>query len=202
MSKNITVFDKINKDITPDLVKKYHNYMAKTFDFKIIDKGNAPEMELVAEAVGFFTPISKDDFLRKYSTTLYNNVYIPYKIGEEWINSQLFNQICSITHEAQHVRDFIENPIDMISYLVSGACRAKIEGSALATKIYLQWWWNGKIPNLKKMAESLYFYGLSEKDQRVVYKHLRIHSSIAREGGVHGTYVMKASLDWLGRNCK
>ena len=191
----------MSKNITSDLVVKYHKYMAKTFGFKMFNKSNAIEMQLLAKILGYFVPINEGVFLSRYSSTIYNRVYVPYTMGEG-TKSELFRQICQITHEAQHVSDFTDDPLLMIRYLALDSERGKIEAQALATEIYLQYWYDGQMPNLTKMAEKLYYYGLEPNDQIMVRTHLQIHTPIARRGQIPNSLVAKMGIAWLKRNCK
>lgn len=191
----------MSKNITSDTVVSYHKYMAKTFGFKIFDKSNAIEMQLLAKVLKYFAPIDAKSFLEKFSSVLYNRVYIPYTIGDG-TKSELFRQIRRITHETQHVSDFVDDPLLMIRYLALDSERGKIEANALATEIYLQWWYNGTIPNLTKMAEKLYYYGLEPNDQIMVRAHLQIHIPIARRGRVPNNFVARKGIAWLNRHCK
>lgn len=191
----------MNKNLTPELVQNFHRYLSKAFGFSIVDKKNAIEMEIIARVLPKITPIDPKIFMTKYSTTLYNQVYLPYEIGQGK-KSDLFSQIVTITHEAQHVADFGTNPTDMALYLVLDAQRTRIEVRAMTSKIYLQWWYNGTIPNLTKMVESLYYYGLDASDQNVARKQLKVHASIARRGIVPRNLVVNRAVSWLRKNCK
>lgn len=189
------------KNITSEIVIKYHKYMAKTYEFQIIDKLNAPEMQIIAATIKKFIPIDSESFLKKYATTLYNRVYIPYKIGKG-SKTELFRQIRIITHEAQHVVDFREDPYKMATYLALDSERAKIESRAMSTNLYLYWWYGKKFPNLTDIAYELYYYGLGTIDQNVVRTHLTIHTPIARRGQIPNNLVVKKGIIWLNRNCK
>lgn len=191
----------MSKNLTPGLVQNFHRYLSKTFEFSIIDKKNAIEMEIIARFLPKITPIDPKIFMAKYSTTLYNRVYLPYEIGQGK-KSDLFGQIVTITHEAQHVTDFRTNPTDMALYIVWDAQRTRIEVRAMTSKLYLQWWYNGTIPNLTKMAEGLYYYGLDANDQNVARKQLRVHAPIARRGIVPRNLVVNRAISWLRKNCK
>jgi hypothetical protein len=186
------------KNITPDLVVAYHKYLAKTFNFRIINKNHAPEMQLIAEFLPRFVSIDKETFLAKYSTTLYNLVYSPHDIGSG-SERQLFRQIKIITHEAQHVADFTDDPLEMMAYLVPSS-RAHLEARAKSTSIYLQWWYNQKVPNLIEFTASLYDYGLKKSDIDVVSKHLRMHIPIAKRDQIPNDLVVKKGISWLNRN--
>jgi hypothetical protein len=190
----------MSKNVTPDIVVEYHRYMAKIFGFQILPK-SSPEMVAIAALIERFAPIDATVFLKKYSTTLYNRVYIPYEIGKGG-KSELYRQIRVITHEAQHVADFRENPTSMILYIAICSERAKIEARALSTAIYLDWWYKGKIPNLTNLAKKLHYYGLDATDQAMVRAHLLIHAPIARQSQVPNNLVIKKGISWLSKHCK
>lgn len=189
------------KNITSEIVIKYHKYMAKTYGFQIINKLNVPEMRIIAATLKKITPIDSKSFLEKYATTLYDRVYVPYKIGKG-SQSELFRQIRIITHEAQHVADFRDEPYKMAIYLALDSERAKIEARALSTSIYLYWWKNNVVPNLTTITKELYYYGLDATDQNVVRTHLTIHIPIARRSQIPNNLVVKKGIAWLNRNCK
>lgn len=191
----------MTRNITSELVIKFHKYMAKTFDFTIQDKSEAIEMKLISNFICKFTPIDPTAFLSDYSTTIYGNVYIPYSIGSG-NKQQLFSQIKTITHEAQHVADFRSDVMDLVRYLAFESDRTRIETKALSTSLYLQWWYNETIPNLSRLVDNLYYYGLEESDRRVALKKLRLHTPIVRKGKVLKSLVAAKAIAWLNRNCK
>lgn len=188
------------KRITSDLTKKFHRYMMKTYHFDIIDKPNAYEMQIAARFVSQFTSIGYEDFLKKYSTTVGNRVYIPYTIGKG-NHYQLFNQICTITHEARHVKDFRRNPADMGHYLICQRKRTEIEYRAYSTYLYLYWWRYGKLPNIWKVAQKLSNYGVGAEHVKVMYKCLRMQTPIIKRDRIANS-VAKTAITWLKRNCK
>jgi hypothetical protein len=175
--------------------------MARAFGFSIIDKANAAEMQLVAAAISQYTPIDYHTFIRRYSTTIYNRVYLSYydKIGKGTVKS-LFDQIRILTHETQHVADFKENPTKMVLYGIPSE-RTKIEAHAMANELYLYWCFYGKLPNLKEMTDKLYYYGLDETDRAVARKHLLVHAPIARRGAIPNDLVVRKAIRWLDKNC-
>lgn len=189
----------MSKNVTPDIVVEYHRHMANTFGFQILPK-SSPEIAAIAALIERFAPIDSAVFLKKYSTTLCDEVYIPYEIGKG-SKSELYRQIRVITHEAQHVADFRDNPASMVLYITMCSERAKIEARALSTAIYLDWWYKGKIPNLTNLAKKLHYYGLDATDQAMVRAHLLIHAPIARRG-VPNNLVIKKGIAWLNDHCK
>jgi hypothetical protein len=192
---------KNTKNITSDLTLKFHKYMVKTFDFTLVSKANSFEMELIAKLIEQIAPIAPEIFLAKYATTIRDYVYIPYEVGKG-TKKELFRQIKTITHEAQHVVDFRDNPIKMLSYVLLESSRAQTEARAMTATVYLQWWYSRKMPNLSEMIKNLAYYGISAKDQQIAYKHLRMHTPIAKRGVVPNNLVVKKAVTWLKKNCK
>jgi hypothetical protein len=189
------------KLVTSEMVVKFHKYMAKTFGFQIVNKNDAVEMKLIAQFLPYFAPISSKEFMSQFSTTIYDNVYLSYEIGKG-NKYELWRQIRVITHESQHAVDFQKNPMDMMWYLTLDTARTTLESRAMATSIYLQWWYNRAIPNLKKMTDNLYYYGLSPNDQRVARKHLLVHAPIAKKSQVPKKLVAHKAIAWLDKNYK
>lgn len=190
----------MTKNITSEEVIKFHIYMSQIYEFKMFDKSKKIEMHLIARFIECFVPISSKKFLEQYSTTIGNRVYLSYTIGKG-TKTQLFDQICTLVHETQHVVDFCENQLNMASYLFHRLSRSKLETKALSTYLYLYWWYYNRIPNIKKLTNQLRYYGLTETDRQNVYKRLKMEIPIVKRGYVRNPIVKKA-IKWLNRNCK
>lgn len=129
-------------------VKDFYKIMANKYDCEIVDK----EDDLMMEAIGYFLDgigvMDKEDFLNNFTTTLYDNIYVPFEIGNN-TECNLNTQISILIHELVHVRQFKEAKIKMpLAYLVNSADRAMYESEA----------WSGNIEFLYKRG-----YTITEK---------------------------------------
>jgi hypothetical protein len=186
----------MTKKLTPDMVIKYHKYLCKKYNTKIIDKDSAAEMELVGMFLEMMGIQDKDNFLNNYSTTIGHRIYLSYEPGSSEI--PLINQVETITHEHHHVRQVNRDRLFMVKYLLDKDYRAFKEARAYTTNLEMGWWYSGKLHNIGLLAEGLRGYACGDAQIRVVKKHLKIHSAIVKQGGVENT-ISKQGIKWLNR---
>lgn len=196
--------------LTPDLVRGLTAYLCKKHKAKIIDKGSATEMKIVARALALLKIQSKKSFLKNYATTLpackllginKTRIYLPFKPGEAGKGvPSLKSQVEIICHEFQHSRQGYKNPLRFpLRYLTSKAKRAWYEARAMHCQLELCWFLRGRLPNLGQMAAKLYAYNCRKSDVQTVEKHLRIVAETVKRGGLYYR-VAKDSITWLKKH--
>ena len=186
-------------NLTKEDVQNAWKYMSKYYDFDIIDKSNAKEMQIAGWALELMDIQDSDDFLKRYTTTIGRNIYVPFEIGEG-SQSKLKLQLCTLAHEAQHVVQFRRNSGKFVfRYLTSDAARASYEADALRANMEMYWYMTGKLLSPKKLSDSLVGYSIGDDDRRVVYKNLMISSKVVKRGGVI-TGTSKTLIKWMQNN--
>ena len=73
--------------LTKNKVLDYHQYMAERFHFTVVEKSNSAIMPVISNALDCFGIVDKDDFMKRYATTVVDPffdtklVYVPWKPG-------------------------------------------------------------------------------------------------------------------------
>jgi len=190
--------------VTGKDVESFWKYMAKKYDFKIVQKGDAQEMRAIGWALDLMGVQTKDDFLRSYTTTVivggWRCVYVPFEIGDG-SQAQLINQIATCVHECQHVVQADRDPSQPMKYLTSDASRAYYEADAYRATMEMFFFFTGKLLPPKSLANILKSYSIGKADRRIAEKHLIIAGKVVKRGGVI-TGTSKVAIKWWKRRKK
>lgn len=186
--------------VTSKQVKDFWKYMGRAYRFEVIDKSEAAEMRLVSWALDAMRIQDQKDFLKNYTTTLGNRVYVPFEIGKG-TQKQLVGQIITCTHEAQHVAQYRRDRSFMFKYLLSDSSRALYEADAYRANMEIYWWFHKKLLSPTMLANKLKGYSVGKSDIRVARKHLISASKTVQYGGVI-TGTSKKAIRWLNKNVK
>jgi hypothetical protein len=132
--------------------------------------------------------------------TIGRTVYTPNPIGPTLPGWSGWDQIATLTHEAQHVvqgerRSLVERAID---YATSTAKRTAVECECFAAEMELEHWRRGKVATwwLGARASSLGSYHVKGVDLQVAERYLRAFAPTVRRYG----YVSRAgrvAIEWL-----
>jgi hypothetical protein len=162
------------KVLTPDQIK----LVSKKFNVNFVKKDSSFVMKVASRIVPIFSQISKNEFMKYYVTTLFNNIYYTDPSDLE---------LDLVVHELTHVLQFRDG--SFLQY-VTKAGRALLEGRAKCAEIELDLS-IGESYNIEDMAEMLLEYGLGDAEVRVVRNMLlsteksfkntqEIHSDVVR----------------------
>jgi len=190
--------------VTGKEVQAFWKYMAKKYDFKIVQKGDAEEMKIVGWALEVMDVQSKKDFLNNYTTTIiigeWRCVYVPFEIGKG-SQAQLVSQIATCVHECQHVVQADREIGQPMKYLMSDASRAYYEADAYRATMEMHFFFSGKLVSAKAIANGLKSYSIGKADRRIAEKHLVIAGKVVKRGGVI-TGTSKVAIKWWKRRKK
>lgn len=185
-------------NVTSDDVKEFWKYMSKKYKFDIVTKSDAVEMKIVGWALDQMGILDKNDFLKKYATTIclgsWRCVYVPFEIGKGGI-TQLIAQVETCVHESQHMVQADRDPLYAIKYLSSDTNRTYYEVDAYRTNMELHYFFTGKLISPKAIADTLAAYSIGLADRRIAEKHLTVAAKIVQRGGVV-TNSSKVSIRW------
>lgn len=186
---------------TPELVRDFWRHMTRAYGTRIIDKNSAWEMRLVGLFLSRIKVLDKDDFLRRYTTTIGKRIYTPFDVGVPDDRYGLWGQISVCIHEHQHVEQLLRDGWLKFAgrYLISSAARAAYEAEAYRCNMELHFWRHGEIPDLQLLAKRLEHYGCSQGDIDMVERMLELSAETVRRGGIVNRASQKA-IAWLNRN--
>ncbi len=195
--QSLPVVGKVFVDIQPEEVWAFWRFMQDHYRTTVVNKRDALEMQLVAQALDALGIQSRDRFLRNFTTTLGRRIYTPFEVGSPRGGWDLWSQVVICVHEHQHVVQHDREGLSFeVSYLADRAARARWEAEAYRSNLELHFWRYGTTPSARRIAEVLGDYGCRPEDVDVAAKSLALSAVSVRKGAVinEATHV---ALDWL-----
>ena len=195
--QSLPVVGKVFVDIQPEEVWAFWRFMQDHYRTTVVNKRDALEMQLVAQALDALGIQSRDRFLRNFTTTLGRRIYTPFEIGSPRGGWDLWSQVVICVHEHQHVVQHDREGLSFeVSYLADRAARARWEADAYRSNLELHFWRYGTTPSARRIAEVLGDYGCRPEDVDVAAKSLALSAGSIRKGAVinEATHV---ALGWL-----
>lgn len=152
--------------ITAAISAEYREALMGWVGGKIVDKPTSLEMQIAAfvldKALGI---LNAEDFLKRFSTTIANVVYLARNLDPVQL-------VFTLSHEAQHIRQWQEHPFTFVIIYVQSEGRAALEGESYTTTAECYWIFYGKkrIPEPETLAKSIpVAYGLSQGESKTAY---------------------------------
>ncbi|MFZ4377845.1 MAG: hypothetical protein ACOYN9_15910 [Saprospiraceae bacterium] len=195
--QSLPVVGKVFIDIQPEEVWAFWRFMQDHYRTTVVNKRDALEMQLVAQALDALGIQSRDRFLRNFTTTLGRRIYTPFEVGSPRGGWDLWSQVVICVHEHQHVVQHDREGLSFeVSYLADRAARARWEAEAYRSNLELHFWRYGTTPSARRIAEVLGDYGCRPEDVDVAAKSLALSAVSIRKGAVinEATHV---ALGWL-----
>ena len=188
------------KNITPQIVKDYHAYMAKKFNAVIIQKKDAAGMLFIDHALSLMGVKKKGYFLDHFALTLGNRIYIHWEPGVG-TPQQLAYQIRVLAHECQHVLQYRDDPRFALRYLLSKSRRAHFEAQAMHCDLELYHWLYGAAMSVALLTGTLKYYRVRSADRAVARQDLNIYNQAVSRGQI-STKPGKVAIRWLQARVK
>ena len=195
--QSLPVVGKVFVDIQPEEVWAFWRFMQDHYRTTVVNKRDALEMRLVAQALDALGIQSRDRFLRNFTTTLGRRIYTPFEVGSPRGGWDLWSQVVICVHEHQHVVQHDREGLSFeVSYLADRAARARWEAEAYRSNLEMQFWRTGTTPSAQRTASVLKDYGCRDEDIEVTAKSLALSVVSVRKGAVinEATHV---ALGWL-----
>jgi len=188
-------------ELTSDLVRRFWHHMAARFRAQIVPKASAAEMQIVSELLNRMGIADKDDFMRRFATTIGRRIYLPFAPGDVSPGWGLLSQVETCVHECHHIvqYDSLGPPMFVYQYVVSKARRALLEAQAYRTNLEMRFRLTGQMLDPASLAASLRSYDVSEADVLVATRILAAAVPTIRAGGVMGPACSEAQR-WLRSN--
>lgn len=195
--QSLPVVGKVFVDIQPEEVWAFWRFMQDHYRTTVVNKRDALEMQLVAQALDALGIQSRERFLRNFTTTLGRRIYTPFEVGSPRGGWDLWSHVVICVHEHQHVVQHDREGLSFeVSYLADRAARARWEAEAYCSNLELHFWRYGTTPSARRIAEVLGDYGCRPEDVDVAAKSLALSAVSVRKGAVinEATHV---ALGWL-----
>ena len=185
---------------TPELVQNFWAYMQSEYGSDVIQKADSELMKLVAKFLDVAGIQDDETFMTRFTTTLHNNIYIPFELGDT--SRGLWGQIRLCVHEHQHIEQ--GNREGWIKfggeYLTSPSFRANYEAEAFGCDMEMEYWRQGQ--NFEALAygqrrvEVLKLYGCKPEHIEQAKQTIAIRAGVLVQGGVENK-CSQLAFDWL-----
>lgn len=190
-------------DPTPSLVSDFWTFMTGHFQTQVIDKANAPEMQVVASLLAALGLVDRATFLKDYATTIGHHIYLPFTVGTPGAANGwgLWSQIIVSAHEHQHVVEYEAlGPIAYdYRYITDTPSRARFEAEAYRASLELNWWRTKTMPSPASLAALLHGYGCTDTDVAMAKTVLDASADAIRHGAVLNQ-ASAVAIGWLNAN--
>lgn len=160
--------------LTPELTKAIGFRLAKGRGVAIHYKPDSKLMWSIGWIVGTVTKISHKQFMRDYSTSWQQSIYLKYKLGNGEYN--YLSQLSHLGHELTHTDQDAADPSFLILYLGESSRTALYEAQALCVNLECSYLyvdkdmdWDAKIT---KYANRLDKYRCSKEDIRAAKSYM------------------------------
>jgi hypothetical protein len=189
---------------TQQQVRSFWAYLQKQYGSQVVQKADSELMKLVA---GFLDVVDIQDdevFLKRFTTTLINRIYIPFELGVPGTYS-LWGQIRLCVHEHQHIEQGQREGWIKFGgeYLTSPSRRANYEAEAFGCDMEMQYWREGSSFNAKaygqRRVEVLKMYGCKPEHIEQAKQAITIRADVLLQGGVENK-CSQFAIAWLNKN--
>lgn len=186
--------------ITPEQVKDFWAFMQKEYGSKVVQKDDSLTMKAAAELLNALGIQDKETFMKTFTTTLYETIYIPFELGVEEPGGHytLWSQIRVCVHEHQHIVQGNRDgwPVFASRYLASSSYRAGYEAEAFGSDMEMEYWKTKQIIDIPSRAAILKSYGCSTTDIDMTVSMLKIRATMVSHGTVLNPTSL-AAIKWL-----
>jgi hypothetical protein len=129
--------------------------------------------------------LDHEAFLKRFTTTLIQDVYAPFSLGVETEYYDRWAQIVVLVHEHVHVLQYLNDPSFPVLYLASKANRAVYEAVAYGTRLELEYWRYGEIVTpIDQVASHILAYACSAPEVKVVASALEAFQFTVEGGAI------------------
>jgi hypothetical protein len=179
-------------------VRDFWNFMCNHYGTKVVEKHDSAGMKIIAEALGLMGILNKDAFLKSYTTTIGNMIYVPNPIGFETTNWSLWGQILICVHEHQHIVQDKKagGLVYEWDYLANSASRTQYEVEAYRTSMEINWRYMRQMQSPKDLAAKLKNYNCNAEDIKVAEKALALAIPAIKAGALT-TDSSRVAVGWL-----
>ena len=186
--------------VTKEKTIEFWEFLKNYYNIKIIDKNDSSSMKMVGWFLDAIGILDKENFLKQFTTTINQRIYVPFKIGEG-NEEQLWGQIRTGVHEVIHAQQAKKEGFVTFSYhyVSNKNKRAEYEAEAYRSEMVLDWARKGSFRQPSEIVQSLKSYGVGKKQIDFAQKYLEVSIPGVKMGS-HFNDVTKMGLFWLKAN--
>lgn len=182
------------REPTAEEADRFVDFMSKRFDVRVIDKNNAAEMRAVASFLSAIGVIDKEEFLKSYTTTIGQSVYMPATLSP-WA------RISVLPHEIQHTLQFRKDGFAPMSwaYLTDQEQRALMEVEGYTISSEMNFWRYGQPVDPWWVEESLRNYNIDDAHRAMARRMIEQSNLVVAQGGIQFE-PSRVAIAWLDAN--
>jgi hypothetical protein len=188
---------------TKAVVVAFWEYMQGEYGSEVIPKADSELMKLVAKFLDVAGIQDDETFMTRFTTTLHNNIYVPYEIGGS--TRRLWSQIRTCVHEHQHIEQGEREGWITFGgrYLTSPSFRANYEAEAFGCDMELEYWRQGQgfDPHAygTRRVEVLKMYGCKPEHIEQAKQTISLRADVLLQGGVENK-CSQLAMAWLNEH--
>jgi hypothetical protein len=182
----------------PADVQDFWSFMLARHGMTLVNKNDSKMMQIVGESLDLMGIQDKDDFMKKYTTSVLGRVFTPFELGVPMEGWSLWNQIRVCPHEIRHDVQRKNNGCLGFEwdYTTNSASRASHECDALSVDMLLEWRYQDRMLSPHELAVGLKGYACTDEDVEVSEKQLQMIAKMIRRGAILPDPA-KEACDWL-----
>lgn len=187
--------------ITPDLVQRFWADAIKEFDADSVDKDDSGFMKAVGGFLDAIGILDKEDFLERFTTTIFKTIYRPFKVGEPNGMYSLWEQVTVLVHELVHVQQYKDDPFGFpFAYVANKSARSEYEAQAYSADLEMHYWMHGHLYDVHSRAANLKYYGLEQEHIDYAASYLESIGMTIENSDAAINPVAAWAMDWLETN--
>ena len=155
--------------VPPEAVFAVWRALQIRYGTRLIRKDQHPLMVTVGNALQVMGVLDREAFLKRFTTTLLQDIYAPFTLGVETEYYDCWAQIVVLVHEHVHVVQYLSEPSFPVKYLASKADRAVYEAVAYGTRLELEFWRYGEcVTPIDQISAHILSYACGVSEVKVV----------------------------------
>jgi hypothetical protein len=182
--------------LTPESLGALADHLVRRFKAFVRGKGNAVEMQAIAQAFGVAVLLGAgvptgDAFLTRWWTTLGPVVYAPSDRVAD-----LGASVPVLSHELQHVVQFWRDPLRFVARYLTSRGRAELEAEAERARLEVCWLLWGYLPPVDGLDVTRHGYALDDSHADLT-RDLLEQAATSVASGLISTDVGLEVLLWM-----
>lgn len=179
--------------VTSEDAHAFWAYMGAQTGGRVVDKRTAPEMQVIAEALGAAGLLTPEVFLEEYATTIGRTIYV-----SDLDALPPWDSILLAVHEHQHVIQYgARGPGFAWRYLSEPAYRTSAEVEAMRAAMEVDYVRRGATRAPRELAAGLRSYAVSPADVRTAERMLEQARVILGRGAPPTVEAARLAYPWL-----
>ena len=181
--------------LTPENLNALAEFLLKRFRAFVRPKGEAVEMQIVANALGVGALLgagvpTTQEFLTRWWTTVGPVIYAPAGRAED-----LGGNVPVLSHELTHVVQFWRDHVMFMGRYLTPFGRAELEAEAERSRLEVCWILWGALPSLEDLDTTRHGYALDDQHADLT-RDLLEQAATSVASGIISTDVGLAVLTW------